>query len=83
MAKEPHHSYTELEFEEARRLGLPVLAFLLADDVTLPLGETKYAKRQKKFRKRLVSELTVTYFRNPDQLGNLIGEGLRDLDILI
>lgn len=81
---EPDHSYTELEFEEARSRGLHVLVFLLADEgdmqIGLGRGNPKHADRQEAFRQRLRGEhVTIREFHNPDELHNLIGQSLREL----
>ena len=81
---EPDLSYTELEFEEARRLGLPVLIFL-RDDKGRRRAEPGSSdrdedERQQTFRRRLlVTGQTVARFRNRYELADLIGQALRDL----
>jgi YD repeat-containing protein len=84
VPEEPELSYTELEFEEACRLELPVLIFLLHDEgkerAELGSSDQHYPERQDSFRRRLLaSELTVAHFRNEYDLANLIGKSLRDL----
>lgn len=79
---EPAHSYTELEYEEARARGIPTLVFLLADDNDMPFGlargNWKYTDRQEAFRQRLVDDdLVIGTFKSPDALDNLIGQSLR------
>lgn len=76
---EPHHSYTELEFEEARAREMHVRAFLLADDGDMPPGlargsHPELGGRQETFRQRLLADdrITVALFRNPDQLKGLV-----------
>jgi WD40 repeat protein len=82
---EPGHSYTELEFAEARNCGLHVLIFLLDEEEgEMPPGPSrgnpKHTARQEEFRQRLLTDrLTVARFRNPDHLGDLLGYSLREL----
>lgn len=82
---EPAHSYTELEYEEARARGIPTLVFLLADDNDMPFGlargNWKYTDRQEAFRQRLADDddLVIGTFKSPDALDNLVGQSLRRL----
>jgi tetratricopeptide (TPR) repeat protein len=64
MSDQPRLSYTELEFEEATRRGLPRLVFLLDEDAELPLParqivDERYGRRQAAFRRRLRKAGTV------------------------
>ena len=80
---EPGLSYTELEYEEASRCGLPVLVFLLANDGDMRLGlargNPEHSARQEAFRQRLIDERLAAVFRNPDHLSDLIGRALLQL----
>ncbi|HXM57927.1 MAG TPA: DUF4062 domain-containing protein, partial [Candidatus Dormibacteraeota bacterium] len=70
----PELSYTELEFEQARSLGLPCLVFLLDEDAVVPLPATHIrdldnGDRQERFRHRLLDEdVTIVRIASPEQL---------------
>jgi hypothetical protein len=68
----PELSYTELEFEEASKAGLPRLVFLLGEDAEGPVGlfrDIEHGARQEKFRSSLRdSGITVTTVTSPDDL---------------
>ncbi len=81
---EPTHSYTELEYEEARARGIPTLVFLLAEENDMPFGlargNWRYTDRQEAFRQRLCDDdLVIATFKSPDALDNVIGQSLRKL----
>src|SRR4051794_22915990 len=79
---EPHHSYTELEFEVATAAGLPRLVFLLDEDAPGTrelLVDESHGRRQHEFRARLRSAgLTVVEFRTPEELETAVFAALRD-----
>ncbi|MGH3772047.1 MAG: DUF4062 domain-containing protein [Pseudonocardiaceae bacterium] len=68
----PELSYTELEFEEASKAGLPRLVFLLGEDAQGPAGlfrDIEHGARQEMFRNSLPgSGITVTTVSSPDDL---------------
>jgi hypothetical protein len=82
---EPGQSYTELEFDTATELGLPRLMFVLAEDAVLPLPQSylsdpRYARRQRAFRKRIMSAgPTVQRVGLPSELELLLFQALTDL----
>jgi len=85
VADDRGRSYTELEFDVASELGLPRLMFVLDERAVLPLpqnclSDSRYAKRQHTFRKRVTSAgLTVQRIGSPQQLETLLFQALMDL----
>jgi hypothetical protein len=82
---EPGMSYTELEFAEAGRAGLPRLVFLLDEAGAAPEfladPDPGLAARQRAFRERLKhSGITVRAVASPDQLELLLYQSLTELD---
>jgi tetratricopeptide (TPR) repeat protein len=83
---QPNVSYTELEFDAASEAGIPRLMFLLNTDATdlgIPpkmLIDLDFGDRQDTFRQRVrASGLMTKSFSNPDDLGRLVYQSLRDL----
>jgi WD40 repeat protein len=68
----PELSYTELEFEEADKAGLPRLVFLLGEQAQGPaelLHDAEHGARQDKFRNSLSdSGITTATVTSPDDL---------------
>jgi tetratricopeptide (TPR) repeat protein len=82
----PEVSYTELEFDTATEARLDRLVFLLdtdAEDVGIPPSSSidrEFGARQDAFRRRVQnSGLTIRFFANPAELGQLVERSLRDL----
>jgi hypothetical protein len=82
----PEVSYTELEFDTATQAGLPRLVFLLdtdAEDIGIPasaLIDREFGARQDEFRHRVQhGQLTIQWFSNPTELGQLVERSLRKL----
>lgn len=74
--EETGKSYTQLEYEEAKRLGLPILIYFL-DSNKQPIlskfvdqGE-KY-KKLIQFKEELSKKYTISFFTTPDDLGRKI-----------
>jgi hypothetical protein len=76
----PELSYTELEFEEAGKAGLPRLVFLLGEDAEGPAGlfrDIEHGSRQEEFRNSLPdSGITVTTVTSPEGLETALYEAL-------
>jgi hypothetical protein len=69
-------SYTQLEYEEAKRSGKPRLLFVADEDFPLParLGREPEEdfERQRAFRDQVRYERTVAFFREPQELATLV-----------
>jgi formylglycine-generating enzyme required for sulfatase activity len=74
-------SYTQIEYDKAKRTGKPCLMFVADDDFPLspPLGrETEKAyKRQLRFRKQVGDENTVVSFHDPQKLATQVATALQ------
>ena len=79
---EPHHSYTELEFETATAAGLPRLVFVLGEDAAGTrelLVDVVFGGRQQRFRAHVRDAgLTVVSFSTPDDLETTVLAALQD-----
>jgi Domain of unknown function (DUF4062)/TIR domain len=76
-------SYTEIEYEEAKKTGKPLLMFLAAPDFSVPsnLRETQKAwQRQQRFREQVSGERAVNFFREPDKLAVQVVAALQRLE---
>lgn len=82
---QPRLSYTELEFEEATKRGLPRLIFLLDEDMELPLParqivDERYGRRQAAFRRRLrKAGMVVASVASPAELETRLYQALIEL----
>lgn len=72
-------SITELEYRQAKELGLPTLMFLVDQEPPWPdefrdshTGESENGKRIAAFRADLEATTLVNYFQTPDQLAGLV-----------
>lgn len=69
-------SYTQMEYEYAYEIGIPILAFLHKDPKTLPSKKIekvkKSRKKLKKFKKRILNERYVKYWCNPYDLASSV-----------
>ena len=76
----PELSYTELEFEEASKAGLPRLVFVLGADTQGPealFRDIEHGARQEQFRKSLPTRgITVTTVSSPDDLRAVLYQAL-------
>jgi hypothetical protein len=81
LPKGKRKSYTEREYDVARRTGKPRLMFVAPDDFPVPASliepDEKRAK-QAAFRKRVCSEGVCAPFRSPDELVAAVQQALRD-----
>ena len=64
-------SITQLEYEEARRSNKPVLAFLLSEDIPIPVSEIEQddalRRRLASFRSELLRSLVVAVVRSVEE----------------
>ena len=73
-------SITELELQEAERIGLPCLVFLLADDAAWPSELIDTDRRAiRALRERLRDRFTVQFFHNPDELARQVATSVAHL----
>jgi uncharacterized protein DUF4062 len=76
----PELSYTELEFDEAGKAGLPRLVFLLGEDAQGPaelFRDIEHGGRQEAFRRSLSdSGITVTTVTSPEGLETVLYQAL-------
>ena len=72
-------SMTELEYDEAQRLGLPSYIFV-ADEkaVKFSIGDIDFEQQEqlKALKKKLTSKHMVEFFSSPDDLANKIGTAI-------
>jgi hypothetical protein len=72
-------SITLLEYRHASRLGKPRFIFLMEEDAARPaeyLYRGEAGRRIHRFRKELISQETVQFFRDPDQLAALVANSM-------
>ena len=76
----PELSYTQLEFEEASKAGIPRLVFLLAEDAEGPaelFQDIEHGGRQKAFRTSLLERgITVATVTSPARLSEVLYQAL-------
>jgi formylglycine-generating enzyme required for sulfatase activity len=75
-------SYTQLEYEEAKRRRKPLLLFVADDDFAIParLGrepEEAY-QRQLRFRAQVRRDRSVVFFHEPQKLATLVAAALQN-----
>lgn len=73
-------SYTEKEFNYAKAIGLPVLAFAHGEPEQIPVGKTEaeahLREKLEAFRSRVMNEYPVRTWTNAHQLGSLVSRSL-------
>ena len=76
-------SITELEYEEAQRRAIPVLAFVLSDDVPIPRAsiedDPQRASQLDAFKQTLYRQLIVGRIESPDQFSAQLASSLHAL----
>jgi uncharacterized protein DUF4062 len=72
-------SWVEEEFEAARKMGKPILAFLAAEEAPWPASAIdKDRRRVETFREKLLSNYLVSFFHTPGELeSNLVASLVR------
>ncbi len=71
-------SITEMEYDAARREGIPVLAFFIDEDEPWPPKwmDASNADRLKRFKQKVEAEVTRKTFHSPDDLARLVTQAL-------
>ena len=73
-------SYTEKEFDYAKRKGIPILAFLHCDLDSIPLGKSEKdpAKREmlNRFRDKASTGRLIKFWTNPEELAGVVATSL-------
>ena len=71
-------SITEMEYDAARQSGIPVLAFLLDEDVPWPpkYMERDHFEQLQAFRGRLAAEVSYKTFQSADHLAALVTQAV-------
>ncbi|HET9210384.1 MAG TPA: SUMF1/EgtB/PvdO family nonheme iron enzyme [Thermoanaerobaculia bacterium] len=74
-------SFTQIEYEEAKRAGKPRLLFVADEDFLLPAKlmkqEPEAAERQVRFREQVCRERAVVFFNEPQRLATLVAVALQ------
>lgn len=69
-------SYTQMEYEYAYKLGIPIFAFIYKSPDDLPAKKSeknsKYQKKLDEFKNRIVNERIVKFWTNPYDLASSI-----------
>ena len=73
-------SYTEKEFEYAKKKGLPILAFLHNDLDSIPLGKSEKdpqkIEKLEKFREKVSTGRLIQFWTNPEDLAGKVATSL-------
>jgi hypothetical protein len=70
-------SWTETEYDAARSRGIPTLIFMLRDDAPWPPALIDQDRsRIEHFRRKLLSNSTVTFFASPEDLAAAVARSL-------
>ncbi len=75
-------SITHLEYEAARKAGLPCLVFLLEENAPWPVHHVSTGEERDKIdqlRNKLKNEHTVSFFNNADELSGLVSAAVGNL----
>jgi serine/threonine-protein kinase len=78
-------SITHLEYEAAKKAGIPCLVFLTDNKASWPVEYVTTGRERKKIdqlRKELMNEYVVSFFKNTDQLGGQISAALSQLILI-
>jgi hypothetical protein len=78
-------SITHLEYEAAKKAGIPCLVFLTDNKAPWPVEYVTTGKERKKIdrlRKELMNEYVASFFKNTDQLGGQISASLSKLILM-
>ncbi len=75
-------SITHLEYEAARKAGIPCLVFLLEENAPWPVHYVSTGEERDKIdqlRNKLKNEHTVSFFKNADELSGLVSTAVGNL----
>lgn len=72
-------SFTQMEYEYAVKIGIPVISFLHKSPDKITIGKTdKNAEKEQKLEefKRIASEKLVKFWSSPEELGSIVSRSL-------
>jgi WD40 repeat protein len=82
-SNDPIRSYVELEYETARRLEIPTLVFIIAEDLSVPVSHSfhvgEHSEQQMVFRRRILAETVCGTVSSPAELESRLGQALNEL----
>lgn len=73
-------SYTEKEFNYAKKIGIPILAFIIDDNVPVPPAnvEKEHISEFQRFKEEVKTGRTVVWWKNPDELAQKVTASLHN-----
>lgn len=73
-------SYTEMEYEYAKKIGVPVLAFVHSSPETIPAGKSESSEdgraKLSEFKRRVMQDHPVRTWNSPQELGGVVSRSV-------